>query len=232
MNMPFGKHRGARVEDVPPSYLAWLYFEGRDLDPALKDRIAGVLLGKLPAQPLEPPERNAKPGDSCAAIPARAAALVAEGKLPSTAYFVLACLARLCRVGEHGCVTTYDELAGMTGFKWRTAYGALDKLRSNGLVRITRADPNDPAVVRVEFLWPRGADAPPEASRPTPPPVAGPAEIARHVNAAKMAVRDAVKTAYRQLAIKHHPDKGGAAGIMGGVNLMFERVEEALARPQ
>src|SRR5262245_55092932 len=44
--MPFGKHRGKRLADVPLSYLAWLLDEC-DVKPYLREAIAGELAGRL-----------------------------------------------------------------------------------------------------------------------------------------------------------------------------------------
>jgi hypothetical protein len=34
--MPWGKHKGTRLRDVPPGYLAWVAEEGRSVEPYLR----------------------------------------------------------------------------------------------------------------------------------------------------------------------------------------------------
>jgi hypothetical protein len=43
--MPFGRHRGQRISEIPTSYLRWVLREVRDLDPDLRDAIEEVVRG-------------------------------------------------------------------------------------------------------------------------------------------------------------------------------------------
>jgi len=37
--MPFGKHKGKRIVDVPDKYLLWLYFEGKSIPEPISNYI-------------------------------------------------------------------------------------------------------------------------------------------------------------------------------------------------
>lgn len=43
MRMPFGKHQGERVDELPESYLAWVLDNVDTLQPTLRDEIERVL---------------------------------------------------------------------------------------------------------------------------------------------------------------------------------------------
>lgn len=43
VKMPFGKHKGLRVADVPPNYLRWLLVSGKELDGELRREVERVL---------------------------------------------------------------------------------------------------------------------------------------------------------------------------------------------
>jgi Putative quorum-sensing-regulated virulence factor len=43
-------------------------------------------------------------------------------------------------------------------------------------------------------------------------------------------IRQALKAAYREMALRHHPDRGGSHEAMIAVNDLYERFEEILAR--
>jgi Putative quorum-sensing-regulated virulence factor len=49
--------------------------------------------------------------------------------------------------------------------------------------------------------------------------------------AARREVLAALKAAYREMAMRHHPDRGGSHQAMIGVNALYERLEELLGRP-
>ena len=44
--MPFGKHRGAPLDEVPPKYLRWVLREVKTLAPDLRADITAVLSGR------------------------------------------------------------------------------------------------------------------------------------------------------------------------------------------
>ncbi len=45
--LPFGKHRGKRLRDVPEHYLSWLRFNVPDLDANLKAAVEDELLRRI-----------------------------------------------------------------------------------------------------------------------------------------------------------------------------------------
>jgi hypothetical protein len=47
----------------------------------------------------------------------------------------------------------------------------------------------------------------------------------------RRSVLDVLKAAYRETAMRHHPDRGGAPGAMIGVNALYVRFKEILRRP-
>lgn len=78
MRMPWGKHRGQRLCDVPLGYLAWLLEEGRQLEPALRRALRAELADRLGLEPPPPPSRPMLQPPT-AAIARAAADIVAAG---------------------------------------------------------------------------------------------------------------------------------------------------------
>jgi hypothetical protein len=68
---------------------------------------------------------------------------------------------------------------------------------------------------------------------PAPPRQTSFAEVAaaRNLGAARDVIRGVLKAAYRELAMRHHPDRGGSHEAMIGINALYERFEEILNRP-
>lgn len=50
--MPFGKHQGRRLDEIPPDYIEWLL--GRDIDDDLRAGLMAARRGQLPRLPSEP----------------------------------------------------------------------------------------------------------------------------------------------------------------------------------
>ena len=55
--MPFGKHRGKRLQSIPTEYLVWLRDENDELDPALRKEV----LHELGRRDDVPPAANEPP---------------------------------------------------------------------------------------------------------------------------------------------------------------------------
>jgi DNA gyrase inhibitor GyrI len=66
---------------------------------------------------------------------------------------------------------------------------------------------------------------------PHEPRRTGFAEAVAAGKAAREGIRAALKAAYRELAMRHHPDRGGSHQAMIGINALYERFEEILGRP-
>lgn len=47
MQMPWGKHKGEELEDIPAGYLGWVLEEGTNVAPALKEAITAELSQRL-----------------------------------------------------------------------------------------------------------------------------------------------------------------------------------------
>lgn len=62
IKMPFGKHRGVPIDEVPRSYLTWL--QGQKLSKELASHVNARLAGERPPQRDVRPQRPWRPGEN------------------------------------------------------------------------------------------------------------------------------------------------------------------------
>jgi hypothetical protein len=97
VTLPFGKYRGRCLDDVPASYLAWLFSEG-DIRPDLRRAIRRELLNRLDGVPYEMAEawRHGAP-----TLPSDPAVMAAVRQIVSSGYRAAALTHHPDRGGDH-----------------------------------------------------------------------------------------------------------------------------------
>lgn len=73
VRMPFGKHRGKLLGDVPVSYLAWLLRECGNMEPPLRDAVDAELRERMGAEPPRSPSSGVTRDGSHAVIELKSA---------------------------------------------------------------------------------------------------------------------------------------------------------------